>query len=78
MESRSTADRAPDNNIGDDTQSAAKDEGKKRFTSKLKGIWTDLEMDVPTLLTMMKGGLPPAISMAMYEDRPMLRQESQY
>ncbi|KAE9984928.1 hypothetical protein EG328_008126 [Venturia inaequalis] len=61
------SDKVPADNNGDDSASAAKDEQKKTFMSKLKGVWTRLDMDVPTLLTMMKGGLPPAISMAMYQ-----------
>ncbi|TID19071.1 MFS transporter [Venturia nashicola] len=63
----STPDKAPIGSNGDDSGPAAKDEEKKTFASKLKGIWTGLDMDVPTLLTMMKGGIPPALSMAMYE-----------
>lgn len=62
----SAPDKPPVDSNSDDSPSAAKDDGKKSFASKLKGIWTGLEMDVPTLLTMMKGGLPPSISLAMY------------
>lgn len=61
------ADKAPDASDGGNPGSAEKEPEKKGFMSKLKGVWAALDLDVPTVLTMMKGGLPPAISMAMYD-----------
>ncbi|QDS77146.1 hypothetical protein FKW77_001332 [Venturia effusa] len=63
----SNSDKVPVNNDGDEPGAAAEQEGRKTFMSRLKGMWTGLDMDVPTLLTMMKGGIPPALSMAMYQ-----------
>lgn len=64
------ANKAQDGDTSQDGRisgSAAKEPEGKDFMSKLKGLWTGLDLDVPTVLTMMKGGLPPAISMAMYD-----------
>jgi len=61
-----TADKTPNARNDGIPGSPAKGEEKKGFASKMKGIWSSLDLDVPTVFTMMKGGLPPAISMAMY------------
>ena len=77
MESRNStpdkdnlAEKAPEASNGGDAGLAAKEGEKKNFFSKLKALWAGLDLDVPTVLTMAKGGLPPAISMAMYRCRP--------
>ncbi|KAI6870077.1 hypothetical protein KC343_g7546 [Hortaea werneckii] len=35
--------------------------------SKLKQIWTKIGLDVPTLVIMFKGSIPPIVSLAMYQ-----------
>ncbi|CAK4030632.1 hypothetical protein DOTSEDRAFT_68258 [Lecanosticta acicola] len=46
-------------------QTEPREEGKK--PSKLKQIWTKTGLDVPTLLMMLKGSLPPTIGIAIYQ-----------
>jgi hypothetical protein len=46
-------------------------EEKNGLGSKLKGFWTGLGLDFPTLITMAKGGMPPAIALAMCGFRTM-------
>jgi len=63
----SNADAATGSPDGEKLGPNATKEVKKGFLSKLKGFWTGLGLDFPTLVTMAKGGLPPVISLAMCE-----------
>ncbi|KAF1989874.1 hypothetical protein K402DRAFT_325398 [Aulographum hederae CBS 113979] len=40
---------------------------KSGIDSKLKKIWASLGLDLPTVITMAKGGIPPTIAVAMNE-----------
>ncbi|KIW86343.1 hypothetical protein Z517_01739 [Fonsecaea pedrosoi CBS 271.37] len=44
--------------------------------SMLKKIWAKLGLDIPTVLLMLKGGLPPAIALAAYQSDEWAKQYS--
>lgn len=43
---------------------------RKSFGERLKAVWVKSGLNVPTLLLMAKGGLPPVIALSMYEIQP--------
>lgn len=48
-------------------------EGPKK-PSKLKALWAKTGLDLPTVLMMVKGSLPPTIAISMYQSTAMQKQ----
>lgn len=58
--------KAPNETTGQSSQQTQQ-EAKK--PSKLKSLWQKAGLDVPTIMMMFKGSLPPTIAIAMYQAR---------
>lgn len=63
--SESENDAARVENTVDGSQNAGVDGAKPKKPSKLSAFWKGLGLDLLTVLTMAKGGLPPAIALAL-------------
>lgn len=66
----------PTNGTQQDNMSPAtkQEEPAAKPPSKFKQMWAKMGLDVPTLLIMVKGSLPPIISLAMYQSEAVARK----
>lgn len=55
-------------------QPQEREEKKEKKPSFIKKTWTNLGLDVPTVLMMMKAALPPTIALSMYQADKIARQ----
>ena len=62
----------------DEDSASGKEKGdpRKRLRDTAKKLWTKTELDTQSVLLMIKGGIPPTISLAMYQSDSVAREYS--